>query len=305
MFYMFSLMKNFLIDHPEYKDKNQYCAIRELTPENIETKRAVIVLPWLMYRTYFSTWDLDSIVRESNKSAHIHFDYPKTEFDLDKVVGQIRDYIKQCPYDEIVIMGISFWDLIYRHLMNTLSDEDKSKIIHHISLNWVSTKEELSFQFKTLLSLTNIKSQTLNNLIWLFGIKNRKFGWIATKNQVYNKEFNKKIKINFERKEELRKKQKWHHKSASLWFTPWYVDRARIIANEKNEQNTEVPTSIIYSTNDEFFAKPKRNAEEIWKNIINDIEYYEVENWWHIWLVEYPEKYNPKLVKIFDKIWNK
>ena len=91
----------------QYKDSNQYCKIHEKLPEGLETKKALLALPGLMYRTHLSTGDLSDQVIDHH-AAYIHFDYPKTEFDMDKVVKQISDYIEQAPYEEIVVMGISF-----------------------------------------------------------------------------------------------------------------------------------------------------------------------------------------------------
>lgn len=286
-----------------YKDSNQYCKIHERLPENGDTKRALLALPGLMYRTHLSTWDLsDQVI--NHDAAYIHFDYPKIEFEMDKVVKQISDYIEQAPYEEIVIMGISFWEIVFRHLMQQWSEKAKAKIKHHISLNGVSTSEDLSLQYKTMLTTANIKSQTLNNLMWIFWKFNRKIGWLLTKNQVYNKVMKTRANdvLTNQDKEYIMRQQKRHQKSAALWFTPWYIDRARYILHEKNDIEIYTPSDLIFSSNDEFFAKPQEVVSNIAENISAPVDIHEINQWWHIALVEFPEKYNPVIENILHKI---
>ena len=296
---------NLFHQHPEYNDRNEYCAIRTRLPENPDTKKAVIVLPWLMYRWWIASGDLDTIITKKSNAAHIHFDYPKTEFVMDKVIKQIKDYIKECPYEEIIIIGISFGGMLYRHLINALSDDEKKKIKHHISVNGLWTKEDLSLQMKLALLPANIKSNVINEIIGVFGIINRKLWWIATKNQVYNKYFNSKIQKDLNQKNSLLLKQKHHQKSAANGFTPGYADRAKWVAwDTEIWEIQDIDTSFIYSNNDDFYKNPKLHAEKMWEKVVNaKVEYYEVEWWRHQALVELPEKYNPVLEQIFNEVW--
>jgi pimeloyl-ACP methyl ester carboxylesterase len=289
-----------------YKDSNQYCKIHERIPEWIETKRALLALPGLMYRTHFSTWDLSDQVIDHD-AAYVHFDYPKTEFSIDKVTQQLNDYIEQAPYEEIIIMGISFWEIVFRHLSERLSEKAKAKIKHHICLNGVSTAKELSMQYKLMLSLANIKSSTLNKLMGIFWIANREMNGILSNNQVYNKVMKKRIKNSAWDKDKtnIKVQQKRHQKNAALWFTPWYIDRARDILNEKNNIDTYIPTDIIYSSNDEFFSNPEETASKIAENINAITQLHRIPDWGHIALVEFPEKYNPTIENILDEIWSK
>lgn len=306
-FYDWIIMNQFVSSHPEYCNKSEYCAIRTRLPENPDTNRAVIVLPGLMYRGWIASGDMDTIVREKNDAAHIHFDYPKTEFVMDKVLQQIRDYIKECPYDEIVLVGISFGGMLSRHLINSLSDDAKKKIKHLISVNGLWTKEDLVLKLKLPLLLGNVKWKIINTITGWVGKLSRKLWGIVTKHQIYRKELLQQIKNNPDNTAAITQKAKHHYKAAANWITPWYADRAKWVISDTEIQETKgVDTSFIYATNDDFYQDPKQHAEKMWNKVLDaQVDYYEVEWWRHQALVELPEKYNPVLEKVFDIVWEK
>ena len=297
------MSKNNYIWSDNFANTNTHCAVTEFPAENKNSKKCLIALPWLMYRTHLTTLHLKDIVHKHDASF-VFFDYPKTEFNIDTVTTQIIDYIKTNPYDEIVLMWLSFGEIVARRVIDALPPEIKKKVKHHISLNWVSTANDLSMKYKTMLMLCKIKSSHLNNLVWGFWKVDRKLNAFFTKSQVYNKIMKQKIKksTNTDEKHTIALQQKWHQKSASLGFTPWYVDRARLILQEKNDIKTNIPSSIIYSNNDEFFWKPKKTAENIGENIAAEKEIYEVEKWGHIAFVELPEQYDPIIEKVLEKV---
>ena len=300
------MSKNNYIWSDNFTNTNTHCSVKEFLAPNKESKKCLIALPWLMYRTHHSTWDLKDLVHEHDASF-VFFDYPKTEFNIDKVTTQIIDYIKNHPYDEIILMWLSFWEIVARQVIDRLPDDQKNKIKHHISSNWVSTANDLSVKYKTMLTSCKIKSSLLNSLVWVFWKVDRKTNAFFTKSQVYNKIMKQKIKNtnNPDEKHTIELKQKRHQMSASLWFTPGYVDRARFILQEKNTTQIDIPSSIIYSNNDEFYSEPKSGAENITKNITAENKIYEVDKWWHIALVELPEQYNPVIEKILEKVRRK
>jgi hypothetical protein len=271
--------------------------------------KATLVLPWLMYRGAQSTGHLEEIVH-NHWSAFVFFDYPKAEFDIESFTNDVIEYIEKSQFKEIVLVGLSFWEIVIRHLFEKMPAEMKDKIKHNISINWVSTKKEICTQYQIALKACLLDNKTLKFLMDKFGKLNRGLNWRLTRRQVYNKVFKRKIDeailswndgvIN-----ELLTWQKNHRHSAALWFTPWYIDRAKAIETENNIPKINNPSTIIFSTNDEFYTDPDINAKCVAVTRKGPTTIKEVHNWWHIALVEHPEKYDPVLQETFDKIWPK
>jgi len=295
-------MQNSIIQWTWPQQFNTLCKITELWNKNSE--KLVIALWSLIHRTKFAWWNMSEIISQDYNARFVSFDWPKKEFDEKKVLSQIEEYINNSNAEEIVLAWLSFWDIIANKLLKKLSPEIKSKIKWHISISWVTNFDELAWMdaiwnFKNIIS-TKVVSILAKTILWVVWKTDRwtKFNHFASKNMVDS---------NTEYMEQNPNKLQKHIKAASIWLNPWLVDRFQImLKNDYNQnpenQNTEIPTFAIYSSNDPTFKNPRQNAAKALKWRKNT-KLIEIKDWGHAALVEQAEKYDKEIKNIFDKIF--
>jgi pimeloyl-ACP methyl ester carboxylesterase len=78
-------------------------------------------------------------------------DYPFTALHIEVYIQKIVTFLENYEYEKIIVCGLSFGELVARHLIATLPDTFKEKIILHISVCGVSTFQSLSEKKKRIL----------------------------------------------------------------------------------------------------------------------------------------------------------
>lgn len=283
------------------KSSYEFCSIREIWPK--DSKKVLLALWSLFHRTKYSWWNLSDIVAKEFQARFVSVDWPKQEYNSEKVINQLIDYIENCGWDEIIISWLSFWDIVCRDLIDKLPQHLKSKVKLHLSVCWVSSFEELALP-PSLSMLQKVTSTKIWNLFlkWVIGavwkvdrkgLVLNKWKWIMSKGMVAWSAKQSKHKL------------ARHQKVASLWITPWAVDRFSKILSEKNNwKKHDIPVYSLYSTDDPTFKNSQTNAESIVKNSSNNMSAVgKIINWWHAWLVEFPDQWDNVFRSILNQIW--
>lgn len=279
----------------DYSDLNKYCAIREYWKK--DSKKVLIALWSLIHRTKFSFWDLPNIVIDKFWWKFVWIDYPKKEYNSDLVIKQIVQYIQDCWADEIVLCGLSFWEIVVNDILKVLPWELKSKIKLHISICWVWNRDDLTLptSVDVTKNISNKLMKCLTGSIWL--IDRSKIPLL--------KNFLSKWMVDYSGSVSQWKLER-HKKVASLWLTPGIWDRLVRILNQKGvieKWYKNISTIALYSTNDSFFKDPKSAAEHVAET--DSPQIFEIVNWWHAWLLEMPDIWNPALEKVLSQCRNR
>lgn len=289
------------------QNSKEYCKIREIKPRDendnpIETKKLVLHLGSFLHRTSFAAGDIPWITN-SFGASFVTVDWPKMEFDEEKVLMQIHDYIKENNDKEFIISWLSFWEIVARKLFARLWEEEKKQIKLYISTCWVSDREELLLP-KNIELVKKVNKKVLEILAWIVGKVDRwliwnKFKWFASNNAV-------------DRSQEVIENV-WQHrinrhsKVASVWLNPWLVDRFFLMLDQKidNTQiSDDIETVILYSDNDPTFVDPKENAKKL-QQIHKNSRLQKLWNAWHGAFAEKPEMYNWVIEKLLkEKFWD-
>lgn len=304
----------------EYRNTKEFCHVKENFPINKDTKKCVIMLPWIMQRDKYTIWEIPNIALW-NEAVYSHFDYPKVEFNEDKVIKQIIDYIKNRWFNEIILCGLSFGEIVCRKVLEKLPIEERKKIKKHISINWVTTQNELAFTQRSLLNINKIISK---KLLATFGVTIR---WLSKFKPAKNKKF---TKVDFDKSlwnekiENIVKDALWLHKepnnkqiddfiikriaeenlhirSTNLAITWWLHDRGKMISSQKEVWKIWADTIAIYCDNDWYFINPSESAKHISnkaKQAWYDWKIINVKWWDHARMIWKWQNYNPILREI-------
>ncbi len=178
-----------------------------IAPTQSLSRKAVFVFPWLLYNTPSAAWILPDIIN-AYEATFVFFDYPESEFNLDTFIDEVYRYIEDSLYEEIVLIWLSFWCIVTRHLLDKIPVHIKYKIKHVISISGPSTNKELSIWYKTMLKACHRNSLSLNKAVWYFGYTIKFLNKIFTKLEI--------------------------QRLSRMWLNRGYVDRARYILHEKN-----------------------------------------------------------------------
>ncbi|EKE27301.1 MAG: hypothetical protein ACD_3C00225G0004 [uncultured bacterium (gcode 4)] len=293
-----------MIESRNFLNSKEYCKIRETKPKNtnnelFDSDKVFLYFGSFIHRTSFAAWDLSGIV---NKlwAKFVTVDWPKTEFEKEKVMDQLLEYIKNNKDKEFIIAGLSFWEIVARNLFERLNEEEKHQIKLYISICWVSEWGLLNLP-KYIDLIKRVNKKILEILTWTAWKIDRCSLWNTSKRFISRKAVERSREIvdnvwmhRIER----------HIKAASLWINPWLADRLLYVLEQDATEckNNEIETAILYSENDQTFDDPKQNALCLQKMHKKSI----LVNLWkagHAALVERPEKYNEVLRKLLEDKW--
>lgn len=296
-----------MVNRLEYSNLNEFCKVTEISPKDsndkiIPTNKIFIHLWSLIHRSKFALWDLPEIVN-SNWAKFVSFDWPKTEFNLEKVLWQIHDYIKQNKDSEFILCWLSFWEVISRELLNILTPDERKKVKLYISLNWVSDANNIVLPNMPEIVKKNINNKIFKILSWFAWKVDRWLLWEKRKHFLSNN-FIDKRQVIIDNVWEKRINN--HRKAASIWVTPWLPDRFKLLLEQEN-LDIEIPdvkTAILYSEDDSTFVNSKNNAEKL-QEVHTNSEIISIWEAWHAALVEQPEKYNPVIDNLIKQVWKK
>lgn len=299
----------------EKLDYNQYCHIIETWPKN--SKRALLIFGSIFHRTQYPWWNIPSLTWKLYNSRFTTFDWPKQEFDKEKVRQQAIEYIENCWAEEIITVWLSFGHMVATDLISSLPDNLKNKIKWHISVCWVNSYENLNLWNK--LSVT-VLSKISKNLAWVLWSIDR--NWFKIPLILSKRGFSTRLKNMFSKnmvlKSNLSTLLDWntptdkkdfllrrHMKAASLGLTPGVVDRFKAMKENYWNDWTEYdfPIVSLYSTDDGMFSDPKDNAESIINKTVGDWQLIEVKDGWHASIVEKPDHWINPFFSALNKLW--
>lgn len=281
------------------------CRIIECGPES---KQAFIMLGSLIHRgpLAFDAFTSRKIGEEYGATTTI-VDWPKDEFDPEKVVQQLAEYIEQSPYDSIILAGLSFGEVVLRQVVDRLSPDALQKIKLHLSVCGVATAEDIKIPGNTLLAKNTalIRTRIARSLAGLVGRFER--------NTVPLPKFTKHLisQTQVAPPEQCdppltAKRRVSHQQAASLGITPAFSDRLAYMLEAKVPENMHnFPTVAMYSTNDPLIEKS--GAEKILKTSSDQAgsRLVEVENGWHCSVMEKPNIWEPALRSVLDGVWER
>lgn len=291
-------------EESNFQNSNEYCKIREIKPKNsnnepLETDKVFLHLGSFLHRTSFAAWDLSNMANEV-WAKFVTVDWPKTEFDEEKVLSQLLDYIKDNKGKEFIISGLSFWEIVARNLFDKLSEEEKKQIKLYISICWVSEKDELNLP-KHIDLVKKVNKKILEILAWVVWKVDRWWLWQTAKSFASKNAVDRSPEV---------VKNIWNHKierhvkAASVWINPWLIDRLFLMLDQKagKAKKSDIESVILYSENDPTFTSPKQNALQL-QEIHTNSKLVSLWDAWHAALVEKPEKYNTVLWGLIESKW--
>ncbi|MDD3302210.1 MAG: alpha/beta hydrolase [Candidatus Gracilibacteria bacterium] len=296
-----------MVNRLEYSNLNEFCKVTEISPKDsndkiIPTNKIFIHLGSLIHRSKFALGDLPEIVN-SNGAKFVSFDWPKTEFNLEKVLGQIHDYIKQNKDSEFILCGLSFGEVISRELLNILTPDERKKVKLYISLNGVSDANNIVLPNMPEIVKKNINNKIFKILSGFAGKVDR--GLLGEKRKHFlSNNFIDKRQVIIDNVGEKRINN--HRKAASIGVTPGLPDRFKLLLEQEN-LDIEIPdvkTAILYSEDDSTFVNSKNNAEKL-QEVHTNSEIISIGEAGHAALVEQPEKYNPVIDNLIKQVWKK
>ena len=283
-----------------------------------DSEKMVLALGSLVHRTYHAWGNLPENVSKNFGAKFVNIDYPKIGYDSQKVTKQILQYLSDehnKNVKEIIICGLSFWELAARDLITNLPAKIKEKVVGHISLNGVSDIHDLSIFQKPFVKpiLPLIKTKLFSTLVKAVGEIDRSK---PTEGIFSKKILTQGTEKRIEEKEKTGKKAdleyvqsvKRHQKAAKIGITQGLAERIGRIFNEKDTPVgiTDIPVVAIYSTNDATYTDPQKSAKKIKKISSNEKSCtYKLVNAHHAALVELPKKYDTALIEIIGELWQK
>lgn len=308
-------------------EKNRFdesCHILESWPK--DSKKLVLFFGSIFHRTKYPLWKIPSQITNDLNSRFVSVDWPKQEFDKDKVKNQITDYIKNSWAEEVVTIWLSFWHMVATDIISSLPKELKSKVKWHISICWVNSYEDLTLWYKLSVSVLSRISKNLAWTIWLID----RYGSLdipkspenariieslsntmlrRSVNNPVSKKVLSKLKnfiswnmvfwkseipdwINPSQKREYLLNR--HMRNASMWLTPGLVDRFKQIRENywNSSPKFDFPIISIFSDNDDMFSDPENNAKKITQKTVGSTELIGVNQWWHASILEIPQAWD-------------
>jgi len=293
-----------------YKNTHEYCKIMEIKPKDannvpMNTNRAVMHFGSFLHRSLSSVGNYPKVVNGTG-SSYISVDWPKTEFDEEKVLTQLLEYFRTNKDKEFIFSGLSFGEIIARKLFARMTEEERKRVKLYVSICGVSEREQLTLP-KSVDVVKKVNKRVLDILAGVVGVVGKidrgLFGngpkHAAAKNAVDNSEevinsvgVHKVLNLT---------------RSASTGLNPGLIDRFVTILEQKAEtikKNAEIRTAILYSKNDPTFTNPKENAMKL-KEIHPNSSIISLGNAGHGALVERPGNYDPILKKLIEDAWKK
>lgn len=311
----------------KYNNLWEFSNIYIKNPSNIpKPKKAVFMFPGIGYDDPRAFGNLPNIVTDKAEASYIHFYHPQKNFVMDNVIDQFIEFIKENPHiEEIVVCGISFWWVSSRKLLSSskLTEDLKKKIKWYLSINWMTTFDDLKKESQKQLSIASKIPKPLASL-WQRIVKayqkispinpkikeNEFFEWREksyTKVDEKNYPWPNHIDFTPEQIKILIENMRVHRIYTNNWqlVSSSFVDRANILSDEKElESNlSRIKNKRILMTKwDEYFDNPTEVAEKLWKKIKG--ENVNLSQWKHFWIDLWPEEYNEALIKEFATIFN-
>lgn len=264
----------------------------------MQSKKLFLWLPWIFHATELAWWDRPEICNRYGWDF-LCKDYPTNILILDDFLHDIIVFLENSSYDEIIICGISFGEIVAREILHKAPKSLQERIKLHISVCGVSIFNDLShpkqktvkFLYKvkyiigkyllkkTLQFLGRIENYWLWNNIWKH--------FLGKKNYLQHKNLSQQRAVNII--------TAW-----SKWLTPSLYDRGEIILTVNNINPIYTATIAIYAAHDPFFLDPKKAAERILTACTANTKLVCAHPWWHASIVELPETYNSILENILS-----
>ncbi len=260
------------------------------------TKKLFLWLPWIFHATELAWWDRPEICNRHGWDF-LCKDYPTNTLILDDFLDDIIIFLENSSYDEIIICGISFGEIVAREILHKAPQSLQKRIKLHISVCGVSTFSELSYEKqRTVKLLYKVKYILWKNLLkkilqvlgkienhWLRN--NRCKHFLGKKNYMKHKNLSQQRALNII--------TAW-----SKWLTSSLYDRGEITLTVNHIAPISTPTIAIYAIHDPFFLDAKKAAEHILTTCTSNSQLICAHPWWHASIVELPETYNPILESI-------
>ena len=271
-------------------------------------KKLFIWFGGFVHRGISAWWDIPELINKKFWATFINIDYPEQQYNTKQLIKQVNEYIKsQNNLSEIIITGLSFWEIVARDFINQTIPSIKEKIIWHISISWVHQKSDFKHSYQKLIPfLSTSIGKVLLRIIGKLDRGTWPFKGFVSKNIVYIPQHlqssqNAKYLTNIDQ----------HKKAASLWLTPGMSDRAkRILQEEKAEKIWNVFTISIWSKTDNTYLNKDSNsiisAEKIAKLSTHPkSKAVLLEDAIHGGLVEDPKPFNISIQEAIQEIWRK
>jgi pimeloyl-ACP methyl ester carboxylesterase len=260
-----------------------------------ENPKQVFFYLWsLMHRTSWSAGKLKDIITKDFGSTFISVDWPKLSFDDGVIIEQLISTIQEYPDANIVIMGLSFWSLVWEQLLSSLSEEDRKRVIEFISICWVWSSEFIAPLANNKIRM--IVKKVSRQVFWLiWGIDRRVWnnwiGWFMVDKNTW-------LKNGVSEKRLLR-----HKVLGSHWMNPWLAWRINYMTQSTfSAVKWDIKTTVIYSKNDPTFTDPEKNAKSI-KIRHSSASLIELDDSGHAALVENPETYITPIINLLSIYW--
>ncbi len=262
----------------------------------MHSKKLFLWLPWIFHATELAWWDRPAI-------CHIHGwdflckDYPIDSLSLDDFLEEMIVFLQNSSYEEIIICGISFREIVARELLNRTPKPLQEHIKLHISVCGVSTFDDLSHHKKKTVKLlyktkyilwTSLLKHTIK-ILWK--IENHGLRHNIWKNYFWKKNYlqHKNLPI---------QKAKNIIEAGSQWFTPSIYERGEIVLSTNSIKPIHTTTYAIYASHDPFFMDAQQAAQNILDYCTKETKLVCAHPWGHASIVELPETYNPILEEI-------
>ncbi len=264
----------------------------------MQSKRLFLWLPWIFHATELAWWDRPEICNRYGWDF-LCKDYPIDSLSLDNFLEEIIVFLENSSYEEVIVCGISFGEIVARELINRAPKHLQGRIKLHISVCGVSIFSELSYEKqRTVKLLYKVKYILWKNLLkktlqLLWRIENhwlRKNKWkhfLGKKNYLQHKNLSQQRASNII--------TAW-----SKWLTASLYDRGEIILTVSHIVPISTPTIAIYAARDPFFLDAKKAAEHILTACTSVSKLICAHPWGHASIVELPETYNPILENILS-----
>lgn len=265
----------------------------------MQSTKLFLWLPWIFHATELAWGDRPAICR-THGWDFLCKDYPQTTLLLDDFLEEIVIFLEQSSYDEIIICGISFGEIVARELLYKASDKLQDRIKLHISVCGVSTFDDLSdHKKKTVKSLYKMKY-----VVWKYLIKKTiKYLWKierhGLRNSIWKHSFGKR---NYMKHKNLPPQKAQNIiQAGSLWFTSSLYERGEIVLFTDTIKSLHTPTYAIYASHDPFFIDAQQSAQNILKHCTTQTKLICAHPWGHASIVELPDTYNPILEGILKE----
>ncbi|MDD5377423.1 MAG: hypothetical protein PHH16_04920 [Candidatus Gracilibacteria bacterium] len=296
------------------------CQITEIPSHFPIGNRKILYLGSFAHRTHHAAGVLPKISDDFGANF-TYFDWPKMEFNEEKVVNEIVDYIRENPNNEIIVISLSFGEIIARKVFAKLTDSEAQRIKKYISICGVSFGDELKIPKVTYIA-EKVKKQVLQVLTGKVGLGMRgRYGkWVRdiTMSGMVDKSptglkdtggsydpEEKDIGI-LEQKGALILSR--FSKATSIGMTPGTADRLQLILRQKKldieECNNRIPTDIIFSENDWQYINPYKNAEKL-KKIHSNSNIIPVSDGKHADVTSRGAQYKKAILPALEELWGK